>query len=737
MAGRCLSDGIETLGEWSRTGVAADEDPWISHPQPEKERTRRSIMPEPISPEPVRDYRPEFIPAYIANGLIGLRCGRVPFAWGVAMVNGFAGLDVNDGLEAFARVPFPIGADITIDNLRLSQLLDRVELVEQRYDFGRAELTTVIDFHAGETTARIEVLQLCSHTLPTLVLQELRVRVDRAADVAISGGIDPTGVPGTGEFHERPSGKLTEPTPDGIVVWTSFGDVATCGLAFQTELLGADEPERSLHRRDEPGMTSTAYRFRARRDRVYTLRQMTSLVPSLVHPHPADHAARMLSLGIQKGWDVVLADHRAAWADLWRSRIELDGAPRRWQAITDASLFYLLTSVHPSSVASTSLFGMAYWPNYHYYHGHVMWDIETFTVPALLLTQPRSARALLDYRFRHLDAARMNARLGGWDGAMYPWESCPMHGEEVTPGATAPFKGHATIDVGLAFASYVHATGDEDYLRRFAWPVIQAVAEWVESRVTKTRRGYEIREMTGPAETSPPVDNNAFVNMASAQLLREASAFCERLGLPAHRRWAAIADGLVVPRADRGHLINHDGYRLNEEKGGTPEAAAGIFPVGYRVDPRVEEATFRFAAVEQAPSYIGTPMLSALMPVYAARAGLESLAADLLETGYASFLNEPWLEVDEFPRTQPEKPRVGPMFANIGGYLMTLLYGFPGLRLGAGEPDSWCERPVVMPAGWKGLHVERVYVRGDEMALTAEAGKPAAVLDDRRLRRAS
>ena len=694
-------------------------------------------MSEPLSPAPVREYRPEYVPAYIANGVIGLRCGRVPFRWGIAMVNGFAGLDVNDGLEGFARVPFPLGADLTVNDLRLAHLLDRAELVEQRYDFARAELTTVLDFHAGDTTARIEVLQLCSHTLPTLVLQELRIRVDRAADLAVSAGIDPTGVPGDGEFLDRPSGKLTDPTPDGIVVWSSFGDMARCGLAYHTELMGVSEPERSLHRRDEPGMTSTAYRFRARRDKVYTLRQMTSLVPSLVHPHPADHAARMLSLGIQKGWDAVRAEHRAAWDELWRARIELDGAPRRWQAITDASLFYLLTSVHPSAIASTSLFGLAYWPNYHYYHGHVMWDIETFTVPTLLLTQPQSARAILDYRFRHLDAARINAKLGGWQGAMYPWESCPMHGEEVTPGATAPFKGHATIDVGLAFASYVHATGDEDYLRRFAWPVIQAVAEWVESRVVMTRRGYEIREMTGPAETSPPVDNNAFVNMAAAQLLREAAGFSERIGLPPHRRWTAIADGIVVPRSSRGHLVNHDGYRLTEQKGGTPEAAAGIFPAGYRVDPETERATFRFAAVEQAPSYIGTPMLSALVPLYAARAGLESLAAEQLETGYADFVNDPWLEVDEFAKGQPGTPRVGPMFANIGGFLMTLLFGYPGIRLGAGAPETWCERPVVMPAGWRGLHAERLFVRGDEMSLTAEAGKPAAVLEGHRLRRVS
>ena len=79
-------------------------------------------MTAPLSPDPVRDFRPEYIPAYIANVLIGLRCGRIPFRDGTSMVNGFAGLDVNDGLEGFARTPFPLGADLTINGLRLSHL---------------------------------------------------------------------------------------------------------------------------------------------------------------------------------------------------------------------------------------------------------------------------------------------------------------------------------------------------------------------------------------------------------------------------------------------------------------------------------------------------------------------------------------------------------------------------------------------------------------------------------------
>ena len=695
-------------------------------------------MTQPLSPPTVRSWLPQYLPAYIGNGLIGMRCGRVPFRDGTTMANGFAGLGIEDGVEGFARVPFALGADIALDGVRLSVAPDRVRFVEQRYDFATAELSTVLEYRIGDATARIETVQLCNHQLPTIVQQELRVTVDRPADLIVSVGLDPTGVEGRGDYPDRPSGRKTDTEPDGVVLWHSQGEIAECGLAYWSEALGDAEVERSSTRRDERGLVATSWTFRARADRPYRVRQLTSLVPDLGNPHPIDQAARLLALAIEKGWDTVRAEHRTAWAELWKGRIEIDGADRRWQAITDASLFYLLTSVHPASLASTSLFGLAYWPNYHYYRGHVMWDIETFAVPPLLLIEPESARSILDYRFRHLEAARINARLAGWKGAMFPWESCPIHGEEVTPGPSAPTKGHATLDVALAFAQFAHATGDRDYLRRYAWPVLHAVAEWTESRVERTRRGFELREMTGPAEAKPPRNNNAFVNMAAKVLLDETIGAAATLGEEPRRLWREIRDRLVIPAATRSRYIpNHDDYRVDELKGGTPEAAAGIFPIGYRVPSAVEEATFRFAVEEQAPRYVGTPMLSAFLAYYATRAGLRDEATELLETGYGDFINEPYLETDEFTKVAPDKPRSGPMFANIGGFLTTLVYGYPGLRLGSGTPETWAERPVALPPGWKGIRIERIWAHGEERSLTAVAGAPSAVIDGRSLRRAS
>jgi protein-glucosylgalactosylhydroxylysine glucosidase len=43
---------------------------------------------------------------------------------------------------------------------------------------------------------------------------------------------------------------------------------------------------------------------------------------------------------------------------------------------------------------------------------------------------------------------------------------------------------------------------------------------------------------------------------------------------------------------------------------------------------------------------------------------------------------------------------------------MGWLFGLPGLNLGPGEPQTWCERAVMLPRGWDAIEVERLWVRG-------------------------
>jgi trehalose/maltose hydrolase-like predicted phosphorylase len=685
-------------------------------------------LPTPLSPDPITELVPGQLPPYLSNGVIGIRFASLPHLAGTTMVSGFAGISPDDGVEGFARAPYLLAVDVSLDGVWASTAPGWVELVDQRYDFGTAELLTRWRFRSGDVAAIVETTAFCARSVPGLAAVDVSVTLDGPADLMISAGLDATGVPGVGDHHAQPQAQGPNEGVDGRLRWHSGGDLATLGLAYATTFAGDAGAQRTTATRDDRGRFSTTYALRARRERRYRLSLVSAVVPDLSHARPDEEAGRLAALGAYHGFDGLRRENCRAWDELWRGRIVLDGAERRWQSITDASVFYLLSSTHSASLASTSLFGLAYWPTYHYYHGHVMWDIETFTVPPLLLLAPHAAHALLDYRSRHLSAAHHNAALHGWRGAMYPWESCPQHGEESTPGARRYTEDHVSADIALAFAGYVNVTGDRDYARRIAWPVLRSVAEFLVSRVLGTKRGYEILGTVGPREVYTSVDNNAYTNMSAALALEAAVECAQMIGELAPDRWSEIAKGLVIPRdRRRGTIINHDGARLSEPQGGVPEGAAGLFPLGYRTDPETDLATYRYAAVEQAPLYIGAPMLSALLPVYAARGGEPVLAAELLERGYGEFINDPFLEPDEYPRSRDDRPRASPMFANLSGFLTGLLYGFTGLQPGPGDPETWVSRRAALPQGWRGIEVERVWIRRRAYSLEARSGASTSV----------
>ena len=690
-------------------------------------------MSEPISPPPVTDYRPEYIPAYLSNGLVGLRVGRIPLIEGLAIVNGLAAVHPVDDVEGFSRGPYPVAGDIALNGIKLSEHRERARFIEQRYDLSCGELRSRFAFEVGDVRADAEHLVFCSRTQPTLVLHELRVSVNADCELSITIAVDPTDVPGRYRDRDTRTPGAEKPAVDGSLLWECHGALSTCGAAYVTRFEGGEDVQKRREEHDDTAPLRTSYSLRARAGSTHVVRTVVSLVGSQSHSEPHREATRLAAVGANLGFDRLREENRTAWTDLWCGRIHLVGAGRRWQAMADAAYYYLHASAHSASLFSTSMFGLAYWPNYHYYRGQVMWDIETFVFPPILLTDPHAADSLLYYRTERIHAARRNAALNGYRGLQFPWASGPLHGEEMIR-VSAPLislEQHVGLSIALAFAQYVHASGDEDFLRERAWPVLEGVAEWISSRAERTERGYEIRQIIGIAEQrEDPIDNAGYINMGAKRVLREAADAARRLGRKDAARWEAIADDLFVPWAN-GVLLNHDRFTPAEGgvTGATPEVLAGLFPIGYCAEPATERATIEFY-LDRIDEFIGYPMLSALLGVYAAWIGDRKRSLDLFERGYADFILEPFSETDEFSRTKfPDKPRVGPFQANLGGFLSACLYGLPGIRVGPEEPSGWPRRAVTLPAGWDAIEVERLWVRGSPASLHAAHGAERARLE--------
>ena len=154
----------------------------------------------------------------------------------------------------------------------------------------------------------------------------------------------------------------------------------------------------------------------------------------------------------------------------------------------------------------------------------------------------------------------------------------------------------------------------------------------------------------------------------------------------------------------------------------------GCTRFGFDMEPEVEAATLKFY-LGLREGYIGSPMLSALYGVWAAYTGDRSLSAKLMEDGYGRFCVGRFMQTLEYREDVfPEQPRAGPFFANLGGFLLGLVTGFPGLQPGWGDAQGWARRPVILPAGWTAIEIERIWIGGRPYKLVARQGAERALM---------
>lgn len=235
------------------------------------------------------------------------------------------------------------------------------------------------------------------------------------------------------------------------------------------------------------------------------------------------------------GFASLVEGHAAAWRRLWgHFGIELDAA-RDVQLVFNLHAYHLLTAISPhtvevdAGVPARGLHGEGY-------RGHIFWD-ELFVLPVVGTHLPEVSRALLDYRWRRLPAARHAARVAGLAGARFPWQS-GSDGREETPeqlfnvrsGRWMPDNSRRQYHVGLAVAynawRHYQATDDRAWLTERGADLIIEVARLFASLATydaATDR-FHIEGVMGPDEyhdgypdtPGSGLRDNAYTNILAA-----------------------------------------------------------------------------------------------------------------------------------------------------------------------------------------------------------------------------
>ena len=428
------------------------------------------------------------------------------------------------------------------------------------------------------------------------------------------------------------------------------------------------------------------------------------------------------------GFDHLLDQHRAAWRDLWRSDIAIDG-DARVQAAVHSDLYYLLATSTADTHWPMGACGLT--PGYT---GHAFWDSDSWIFPALLLLHPERAKSLVMFRAHTLPAAQARAQARGLKGAMYPWEADPENGSEQTPHfayVLGEREIHVNADIAIAQWQYWLATHDRDWLKEYGWPVIRNVAEFWASRASwnADQQRFEIVHVTSVAENYNDVPNDTFTNVSAQKALKIAAKAAALVGERADPRWAEVAAKLYIPfsEAERRHLDFDASVPRDPLEGST--LGLLMYPsldLPMSAQIRRNDYDYTMIPVKQGrlePHGMGLAPAS----IAAAAVGDTASAIAWLQSNFTSQLIEPPFNV----RTETPSNNTGYFVTASGGFVQNLVYGFSGLRIQEkGLVGAYS--PVLAPE-WKSMTLKDIAFRGQRYDITIDRDASGRVRLTRRV----
>lgn len=255
-----------------------------------------------------------------------------------------------------------------------------------------------------------------------------------------------------------------------------------------------------------------------------------------------DFIQREMGYISSKSFDTLLDESAAAWDKRWsKCDIVIDGDTPKDTLKTRLGLYHsiIMCPAHDDrvSIAAKGLTGPGY-------AGHVFWDCELFNLPFFIYTDPDAARKLCAYRYHTLGGARRKANEYGFKGAMYPWESSSIKGDEQCPEKNGynhdntikevecgKIEHHVVCDVAYGVYNYAKTVNDAEFMKKYCLEILFETANFWQSRLeyNPEKDCYEINNVIGPDEYKVGVNNNAFTNHMAAWNMRTAFDEAEKL----------------------------------------------------------------------------------------------------------------------------------------------------------------------------------------------------------------
>jgi len=447
-----------------------------------------------------------------------------------------------------------------------------------------------------------------------------------------------------------------------------------------------------FHKVEDSNMHSAKFYKEIKAGEKYSFSVVGTLISSVQTPDPYNQAERLTIYAKLEGKDRLLDKHKKAWDKLWESDIQIDGDAQAQQDVHNM-LYHLYSFTRENTDLSPSPMGLSGLG----YNGHVFWDSEIFMYPPMLILHPEIAKSMIEYRFRRLNAARQQAAIYGYAGAMFPWESASTGTEECPVWAlSGTFEHHITADVAIAAWQYYLVTQDKEWLQEKGWPILKATAEFWASRVELNSKGqYEIKNVVAADEWAENIDNDAYTNGAAIKNLQFAAECASTLGITAPKEWNIIANNIPIFKMGNGVTREYDTYTDQKIKQADVNLLA--YPLNIITDKEQIERDLKYYE-SKVPDKDTPAMTQAIFSLLYSRLGNNDKAYHWFKDAYLPNLNPPFRVMAEY------KGGTNPYFATgAGGVLQTVMMGFGGLDI---NPRGGIRQlKTAMPKHWKKITI--------------------------------
>lgn len=639
---------------------------------------------------PAQDIDPNhYFGITLANGMVGLVSSSNPMQVRDVVLNGVYDYYQRGRVSNILKTFNHLNLELVVDEQLITA--DNITDFEQVLDMRRAELVTSFTV-PGKVRVTQRLMSL--RHLPFCALSQVAIEAVGDARVEVRSVIEAPDH--LREVHPyfadivRPHVNIPLLTSVGESPSGKYKVVATTSFLFRE----AHEEQPEVTHIDWDYNRHWAYftkDFRA--GETYDFALVGTAIAGKHTADPHNEAERLTIYAALEGEERLVNFHRQAWAELWESDIVIEGNLRDQRAVRSA-LYHLYSFARAGTAFSLSPMGLSGLG----YNGHVFWDTELWMFPPLLLMRPDLSASLLEYRYERLGAARNNAFMHGFEGAMYPWESSD-DGSEDTPiwALTGPFQHHISGDVAWACWQYYLVTQDKDWLAERGWPIIEAVARFWSSRVERNGPGrYDIKNVIGANEWEENIDNNAFTNGMAKTALEIATAAARELGQAPDPDWARVAGNIPIltfPDGATRENATYDGAMIKQA-----DVNLLAFPLKVITDEAAIRRDLAYYEPRMAPD--GPAMGFSVLATLYARLGEPERAYALFKQSYQPN------EAPPFGVLAETAGGTNPYFATgAGGMLQAVLFGFGGLDI---TEEGVVRRRGQLPKAWQSLTIKGV-----------------------------